>query len=440
MAARPSVARGADRRRAPQTAPLPLTRADGTVVAEEVRSGQDRRRFGFISRLEIFRGVPFESVEGIVARCEIRTCRAGEVFLRAGQPNRQVALVLSGELRVRLDGADARHYLEVRAGESIGEMSVIAGQPASAEVVAGSACQLLLVDVDVFLGELLRVPGVARNLMLSLVARIRRNDRVLVDRIRASMELERLQRELQVAREIQTSMLPRHSPLFSDHPELDCAGRMVPAREVGGDFYDAFFIDPQRVFVAIGDVCGKGLPAAMFMMRTITLLRGEVSRRGESFSVQPQSIAARVNDLLCEDNDTGLFVTLLFGILDLSTGRFAFVSAGHNPPLLALPGEPFAFVEAPRNIVAGATPGVAYASAELTLRRGGSLVLYTDGITEAFDSAGRMYGEERFARMLGDAADRSAEALVAAVLADLQAFAGEIAQSDDITVVALRLC
>jgi serine phosphatase RsbU (regulator of sigma subunit) len=259
----------------------------------------------------------------------------------------------------------------------------------------------------------------------------------VVDQIRSELELEQLQRDLAFAQEIQAGMLPQESPLFSERAEVDCAGYLRAARQVGGDFYDAFFVDDHRLFVAIGDVCGKGLPAALFMVRAMSLLRSEAGRRAGSRRAYVQRIVERLNRLLFERNDKSLFTTLFCAVLDTATGTLAYVNAGHNPPALALGAGGFGLLDGPRNPLAGIVDGLSYTGGELQLARDSVLLLYTDGVTDARNREGADFGVERlFATLNG--ATREAAALIEATIAAVDEFAGVVPQADDITLLALR--
>jgi sigma-B regulation protein RsbU (phosphoserine phosphatase) len=249
--------------------------------------------------------------------------------------------------------------------------------------------------------------------------------------------MEQVQRELQYARSIQKSLLPKE-PLFPDDPRVDCVGRMCTAREVGGDFYDVFHLDPQRIFFVIADVCGKGLPAALFMVRAMAALRAQ--RGGEDRPAgYTEQLTARLNQQLCAFNDARQFLTAFCGILDLGTLTAHYVNAGHNPPLLAIGDAPFAYLAEPTNPIVGMIEGLEYRSGEVKLAPGSVLLLYTDGVTEAEDRDVNMLGEDRLLERLNAAVTRKAGDLVDAVFAEVNEFAGDAPQSDDITVLAIRL-
>jgi serine phosphatase RsbU (regulator of sigma subunit)/anti-sigma regulatory factor (Ser/Thr protein kinase) len=429
--------RGPERRSGTPPAAFPLIRGDGVVVATDQRGGPDRRILGFISRFEIFRGVPYALVEDAIASCRIVRFEDGQVVLRPGERNDVLAFVLSGRLRVHLDAPDSSSFFAIDAGQYAGELSVIDRKPVSAYVVADSGCRVLEVGSEVLFQRLLAIPEVNRNFIAALAGRVRRTSARVVDQIRAELELEQLQRDLAFAQEIQAGMLPQESALFSERPEVDCAGRLRAARQVGGDFYDAFFVDDHRLFVAIGDVCGKGLPAALFMVRAMTLLRSEAGRRAGSRRAYVQRVVERLNRLLFERNDQSLFVTLFCAVLDTVSGTLAYVSAGHNPPALRHGAGGFGLLDGPRNPLAGIVDGLSFTGGELQLAPGSVLVLYTDGVTDASNREGAHFGVERLLATL-DAAAQDATSLIEATIGAVDDFAGVVPQSDDITLLALR--
>ena len=432
------VARGPDRRVSRSGAVFPLRRSDGSVVTAEARSGPDRRLLGFISRIDIFRGVPFALLEGAIADCRLRHLPDGAVLVRPGEHNAAVGLVVSGRLRVHLDAPDSQTFFAIEAGDCFGEMSVIDGEPASAYVVADAGCRILFVDAKVLFDRFLSIPAVNRNFMILLAERVRRTSQRIVEQQKSAMEFERLQRELRFASEIQSGMLPLDGSLFHERTDVDCAARIRVARQVGGDFYDAFFIDQQRLLVTIGDVCGKGLPAALFMVRALTLLRSEATRRAGAKRGQLQRTVDRLNRLLCQRNDASLFVTLIVAILDTATGELMFVNAGHDPPVFAVENGPFQFLLGPRHPMIGIVPDRIFAPGEATLPRDSVLVLYTDGVTDALSADGESFGEARLIAALNAAPDRSATGLVDEIVAALDQFTGGAAQTDDVAVLALR--
>ena len=248
---------------------------------------------------------------------------------------------------------------------------------------------------------------------------------------------ERVESELQIARHIQSSMLPRIFPPFPDRTEFNLYAVMEPAREVGGDFYDFFFITPTKLCLVIGDVSGKGIPAALFMVIAKALLRMEAMN-----DIPPEQILSRVNNHLCPDNPESMFVTVFCAILDTATGELQCANAGHNPPLLCrASGQAEADVETMtvnRNLVLGVMPDIEYKPDPLTLAAGDMVVLYTDGITEAMDPDSNQFTEARLKQVVADNRAAEMSGLVQAVQSAVVAFAKGAEQSDDITMLAVR--
>ena len=244
---------------------------------------------------------------------------------------------------------------------------------------------------------------------------------------------ERMEGELNVAHEIQMSMLPLTFPPFPQRQEFAVFATLQPAREVGGDFYDFFFIDEGRFCFCVGDVSGKGVPAALFMAVTKTLVK---SRAANDFS--PASILTHVNDELGRENDSCMFVTLFMGILDVKTGALAYTNAGHNPPYF-LPRDGTAVrLDRCHGPVIGAMEGMVYQEDKVTVSPGDLLFLYTDGVTEAMDVKQQLYSEERLAALLSSRDFGSVEEIVDVTVADVWRFQGEGEQADDVTVLAVQ--
>jgi sigma-B regulation protein RsbU (phosphoserine phosphatase) len=251
--------------------------------------------------------------------------------------------------------------------------------------------------------------------------------------------LKRIEDELDAARTLQMSMVPSAFPPPSAERPLEIFAAMEPAREVGGDLYDFFPTEDGRIAFAIGDVSGKGIAAAMFMARAKNLLRviAGLLQRVEGGSAAPSEIVARVNRELCDANDTMMFVTLLFGIVDPHSGAVAFCSAGHDPAYRLGP-EGVAAVEGPQGIALGINPDWRYETGELRLAPGEALYLFTDGVTEAMGPGDAMFGKERLVECLRGLAGAPLEALVHETVRAVRDFAAGTPQSDDIASLALR--
>lgn len=248
---------------------------------------------------------------------------------------------------------------------------------------------------------------------------------------RENSDLVRLRQELQIARDMQASVLPRR-PMR--HRNLSIVGRMKPALEVGGDFYDYFRIDDDRVGIVIADVSGKGVPASLFMMITRTLLKAAGST-GDG----PGACLGRVNDLLEAENDAAMFVTVFFGVIDVATGTLVYANGGHNPPLLLRPDGSTMVLAPLGDPILAVVPGAAFREARLALAPGDALLLYTDGLTEAFSAAGEEFGDQRLIAALAGARGGTSAEIADHCLAVVDAFAAGAAQSDDMTCLVARI-
>lgn len=269
---------------------------------------------------------------------------------------------------------------------------------------------------------------------------------------RTTAEKERIETEISVAARIQAGILPKHLPART---EMDLAASMTPAKEVGGDFYDFYFLDDCHLVVTVADVSDKGVPAALFMVAAKTLLKESALTMGSGDNLPVGAKAAhpapaptlsppwlseavaRTNDRLAEANDEGMFVTVFTGVLDIRNGDFTYVNAGHNPPLLRRNGN-FEFLPVAAGPMLGAMGGMAFPAERLTLSAGDMLFLYTDGVTEAMNEAKEMFTGERLKETLSDrAAGKSSAEVLAAVREAVSAHADGAEQSDDITMLGL---
>lgn len=243
----------------------------------------------------------------------------------------------------------------------------------------------------------------------------------------------RIDRELEFARSIQHSAIPTVFPPYPGHSEFDIYATMDTAKEVGGDFYDFYFVGENRLGFLIADVSGKGIPAAMFMMTAKTIIKGYAE------SGKPvDEVFTTANEKLCESNDAGMFVTAWMGVLDTVTGKVEFANAGHNPPLVRHAGGGFEYLRSKPCFILAGMDGIKYRKNEFTLAPGDEIYLYTDGVTEATDSENNLYGEERLLALLNSMGDLSGEEICRAVKADIDAFVGDAPQFDDITMLYLK--
>lgn len=244
-------------------------------------------------------------------------------------------------------------------------------------------------------------------------------------------EKERIGAELNVATRIQASMLPCIFPAFPEKEEFDVYASMTPAKEVGGDFYDFFLIDDDHLALVIADVSGKGVPAALFMVISKTLLKNQAL-----IGQGPKEILENVNNQLCESNEAEMFVTVWFGILEISTGKLTCANAGHEYPAVKRTAGTFELYKDKHGFVLAGMENVKYREYEIELNKGDMLFVYTDGVAEAADSNNTLYGTDRMIAALNKNADAKPKQIIDNMLEDINAFVGEAEQFDDITMLA----
>jgi sigma-B regulation protein RsbU (phosphoserine phosphatase) len=251
--------------------------------------------------------------------------------------------------------------------------------------------------------------------------------------------LARLREELDTARRLQMGMVPQSFPVPSAQLPIDLYASMEPAREVGGDLYDFFVTDDGMLCFLIGDVSGKGMPAALFMARAKSLIRiaTELMRPRHGASAKPSEIIGLVNRELCQDNGNMMFVTLFFAMLAPATGELSFCNAGHNAPY-RLDGNSLTAIDGAKGIILGVKPDAVYDTGQLSLATGEMVYLFTDGITEASNAIDELFGEARLEAVLRGGAGRPSAEIVSSVAEAVKSFVGTALPSDDITMIAVR--
>jgi len=411
----------------------PDRRVGNVPVARERRRGS--RRSEEIQWIPLFRNAGQRELDEALTDCKVLVLPAGATLLRAGEPNRNVYVLLTGRLVAHLGdepGAETGIDIDILPGECIGELSAIDGKPISALVRAAADVRVLQLDSEVFWNRLMRLRGVAENLLVTLTERMRRASDKALALQREQLELKHLRKELDVARQLQASMLPLQRPLFPGRSDIEVCGFMEPASKVGGDLFDAFFVDDRTLFVCIGDVSGHGIAAALFMVRVIGLLRTLAME-----TTQPEKLLETVNDRLCIGNDANLFVTLFCGFLDVPTGGFVYANGGHCPPLVGA-GRDAAFLPLPKGMLLGAASGRHYASLRRDLAVGETLLCYTDGVTEAENPAGEPFSEQRCLEALRRGAKTPLPDLLDTLHEKVAGHTGSKAMADDCTMLAVR--
>jgi sigma-B regulation protein RsbU (phosphoserine phosphatase) len=245
-------------------------------------------------------------------------------------------------------------------------------------------------------------------------------------------QLISIQQDLQAAREIQQAILPKNFPPFPDRTEFSIFASMIAAKEVGGDFFDFFMIDTDRLGFVIGDVSGKGVTAAIFMAVSRTLIRATGLK-----GISTVECMNYVNQLLCNESVSCMFVTVFYGILNTTTGEIEYVNAGHNPPYI-LSGTEIRKVDMTGGVILGCMEDLIYRSKKVQLNPGESIFLYTDGVTEAFNINEELYEEERLEKYLQSHCSHPIEEVVKEAFREVMEFSTGVPQSDDITVLAIR--
>jgi sigma-B regulation protein RsbU (phosphoserine phosphatase) len=250
---------------------------------------------------------------------------------------------------------------------------------------------------------------------------------------KVTADKERIATELNVATNIQASMLPHIFPPYPDRTEFDLFGSMEPAKEVGGDFYDFFLADEKTLAVVIADVSGKGVPAALFMVIAKTLIKNNAQ-----MNKSPAQVFNEVNNILCESNEGGMFVTCFMGYLNVETGVFDYVNAGHNPPVIKRIGGSWEFLPCKPGFVLAGMEDIKYKPQSTTLSKGDMIYMYTDGVTEAVDQVEDLYGEKRLIGTLNEDLDLNIHDIIKTIRLDINNFANGAEQADDITMLMLE--
>lgn len=387
------------------------------------------------SQIHVFEGVPITpDIAEILSASRRLQMQDGEILIEAGEDNHHLYILLAGQMEVRLSLETGQHGMSIAPGNTIGEMSIIDGGKTSAFVCSVGESEVLAITEEIFWRYLAPLPGVMRNLIRHVTGRLRLTSERMIHSLEQQLKFEHLKKELAAAREIQMGVLPQQVPLFPRSPQIETHAHLVPAKEVGGDLYDAFSLDEDHILAAVGDVSGKGMPAALFMMRTLTLLRTQSNLAESHDQFLPQ-----LNRALCESNGSDMFVTLSIAILSVRDGRLTLLNGGHPPPLLSRQGGPFLEISGAKGALLGISPMARYQSHTLTLAPGDRLVLYSDGVTEAENKEAELFTLARTQAAL-DAAPpvHTMTALVQSLTDAVTVFSQGAEPSDDITLLALR--
>jgi serine phosphatase RsbU (regulator of sigma subunit) len=400
----------------------------------------------------MFAGLPDDELATLATGLVDRPIPTGTLLFREGDTGGRSFFILDGEVEiVKSLGTTEERLIAVRGpGSSLGEMELFSqGHLRTASVRAKSPLQVVEMSRADLENLLRRQPALAFEIVRTLSMRLdesesqtildlREKNRLLqqaYDELKAAqaqlIEKEKLERELEVARQIQLGILPRSLP---ELPGLDFGARMVPTSAVGGDLYDVIHLGNGKLGLAIGDVTGHGVPAALLMALTVTLIRVEAPR-----SKSPAEVLLSVNRHLIESNDSGLFVTALYGILDVTSLEFHYARAGHPLPVALDSRGNSVVLEQGTGQPLGLFEPLALDEGQLRLDRGGSMLLYTDGVTEAVDGSGEFFGTERLISTLQAAAGFQPERMCEALWQALTAYRGTMPQDDDVTLVAVGI-
>lgn len=255
-----------------------------------------------------------------------------------------------------------------------------------------------------------------------------------VFRERSTEEIKNLmESELKIARDIQMSMVPKIFPPFPERDDFSLHALLTPAKEVGGDLFDFFLLDDKNLGLIIGDVSGKGVPASLFMAVTKTVLKTKADS-----GLSPDQVLYAANNELCQGNDSGMFVTVFFGVLNLETGLLTYSNGGHNKPYVIQKYGDVSNLQGTSGMALGVIEDISYSSKTLKLAVEETLFIYTDGITEAMNHEQELYGEERLEAYLKGNSGKPPQSLCSGMLAEIERFASGAVQSDDITMLVIK--
>lgn len=410
-----------------------------------------------LARIPFFTNLPADELDRIMSELDVVHLEPRQILFQEGDTGERMYVVVSGELEIlKAPGSDDELILNrIQAGEYIGEMSLVTGAPRTASVRANGEVMLLSMSREKLMDLLQRHPHLASDMVTVLAHRLdntneatfrdlteknhqlQHTNRKLQDAIdelkeaqEQLIEKERLERELKVAAEIQMSILPDTLPSVEG---FDFGGRILPARQVGGDFYDVFVLDTNKIGVLIGDVADKGVPSAIFMARAHALIIAEADS-----SASPGEVLRRVNKHVTRLEKSTQFVTALYGVLDINTGIFEYARAGHEPPLLLdadgtvnrLPHKP--------GMALGLWENISLDEYSLQLPRDSMLMMFTDGMTDCRNPKGVPFGLEKIKTTLSGLSVATAQAACDQLFDTLMYYQSGAKQDDDVTLVAIH--
>jgi len=402
--------------------------ADTTLILQQVFSGLEGPDLSALREVVVRRRVP-----------------NGTVICREGEIEHEFYIISEGNVAItkRL-GDGEEHILAVKGpGEFFGEIALVEHKPRTATVTALVETELLAVTEEIFQQVLARNPVVALTILRHVSSTLRQADRQTIEDLQQKneelrqayqelqaaqaglVEKQRLEHELEIAAEVQRSILPTH---FPDVPGFSYAARVLPARRVGGDFYDIRLVAENKLGVLTADVSGKSIQAAIFMAVTRGLFLTEANH-----SESPGKVMSRVHDLLIEiASSRGMFVTAFYAVIDTQSGRMHYARAGHDPPLHYRQGEVHTLPGDGRFL--GLFEGLSIEERDLQLLPGDLLVLFSDGVTDALNVDGEQFGVERVRCIVQEHAGSGAQTVCDAIYQDVLHFQGTASQFDDMTI------
>jgi sigma-B regulation protein RsbU (phosphoserine phosphatase) len=405
-----------------------------------------------LAKIPLFADLPLEELDGMVAMLDVRELKPSEILFSEGDPGEHLYVVVEGELEVLMAAGRPEELLlnVLRDGEYLGEMSLIMeGGIRTASVRARRTSTLLSMSRTQFKDLIQRHPVLATSLVRVLSQRLdatntatfrdltekNRQLQKAFDELKAAqeqlIEKERLERELKVAADIQMSILPDVLP---SAPGFDFGGRILPARQVGGDFYDVFMLSENKIGILIGDVADKGVPSAIFMARAHALIIAEADTHP-----LPGDVLRRVNKHITRLEKSAQFVTALYGVLDVETGDFTYARAGHEPPLLFTADGKVERLPYGPGMSLGLWEEIVLDTCSIVLSPGTTLLLYTDGMTDCRNPTGEAFGLDRIKGILAELVDLDAQQICDRLLETLQAYQDGSKQDDDVTLVAVHV-
>lgn len=404
-----------------------------------------------LAQIPFFADLPLAELDRLASELEVVNLRSGEILFNEGDPGEHLYIVVNGALEILMaPGTSNELILNIlQPGEYLGEMSLIQpGGHRTASARARGDAVLLSMSRTQFKDLLKRHPYLANAMVRVLSQRLdntnistfrdltekNRQLQKAYDELKAAqeqlIEKERMEKELQVAASIQMSILPDVLPSTE---RFDFGGRILPARQVGGDFYDVFELGDDKIGVLIGDVADKGVPSAIFMARVHALIIAETDK-----NLTPGDVLRMVNSHITRFEKSTQFVTALFGILDVGTGKFRYARAGHEPPLLLDPNGEVHRLPYQPGMALGLWEKIVLDEHSLTLPSGSCLLMFTDGMTDCRNPKGEPFGLERIKHTLAHLKENTAQKGCDQLLETLITYQGGAKQDDDVTLVAIH--